>query len=166
MKTIDMDELTKKVYNSADFTGEDKRHLQKAIYYQTPFRQYVSWTGISTLILVIIIAIIFAVGYLTRNYDVWAMEMSGKAKLAESTQSRQIAIETAKAKRESSTFEAEAEVIRAGGVAKANKIIGTSLKDNDAYLRYLWVNQLNENQQNVIYIPTEAGMPILEAGKR
>ena len=108
----------------------------------------------------------FGVGYLSRNYDVWAQGMLGKAKLAEATQSRQIAIEGAKAKQESATFEAEAEVRRAKGVAEANKIIGKSLQDNDGYLKYLWINQLNENNQNVIYIPTENGMPIMEAGKR
>ncbi len=93
-------------------------------------------------------------------------EALGKAMLLQANNERKVAIETAKAKKESANYEAEAEIIRAGGVAKANKIIGNSLKNNDAYLRYLWVNQLNENKQNVIYIPTEAGMPILEAGKR
>jgi hypothetical protein len=33
-------------------------------------------------------------------------------------------------------------------------------------LRYLWINTLGENGQDVIYVPTEAGTPILEAGKR
>jgi len=116
--------------------------------------------------IIIATALLFVYGYASRNYDVWAMEMSGKAKLAEATQSRQIAIEGAKAKQESATFEAEAEVRRARGVAEANKIIGKSLQDNDGYLKYLWINQLNENNQNVIYIPTENGMPIMEAGKR
>ena len=107
--------------------------------------------------------------YMAETYTktiVLEKEALGKAMLLQARNERQVAIETAKAKKESSNYEADAEVIRAGGVAKANKIIGSSLKDNDAYLRYLWVNQLNENKQNVIYIPTEAGMPILEAGKR
>ena len=60
----------------------------------------------------------------------------------------------------------EAEIIRAKGVAKANMIIGESLKNNGSYLRYLWIQTLNDNPQNVIYVPTEAGLPILEAGKR
>ena len=93
-------------------------------------------------------------------------EALGRAMLLQANNERKVAIETSKAKKESSHYEADAEIIRAGGVAEANKIIGESLKENEAYLRYLWVNQLNENKQNVIYIPTEAGMPILEAGKR
>ena len=61
---------------------------------------------------------------------------------------------------------ASAEVERAKGVAEANKIIGESLNGNDAYLRYLWIERLGQNGQDVIYIPTEAGLPILEAGRR
>ena len=48
-------------------------------------------------------------------------------------------------------------------VEKANEIIGNSLKDNDAYLRYLWIKGLHDGSSEVIYIPTEANLPILEA---
>ena len=52
------------------------------------------------------------------------------------------------------------------GGASANKIIGDSLKDNEAYLRYLWINNLEDAQdRTVVYIPTEADLPILEAGR-
>jgi len=100
------------------------------------------------------------------RYTVWQQEMSGKAEFAKAEQNRKIKIEEAKALDESAQFQAKAEITRAKGVAEANKIIGDSLKGNESYLRYLWVNQLSDNSQNVIYIPTEAGMPILEAGKR
>lgn len=100
------------------------------------------------------------------QYNVWEAGLSGQAELRKAEQNRQIAIEEAKAKKESAQCLADAEIIRAEGVAKANKIIGDSLKDNEAYLRYLWIDGLNNNQQNVIYVPTEAGLPILEAGKR
>ena len=100
------------------------------------------------------------------QYNVWEAGLSGQAELRRAEQNRQIAIEEAKAKKESAQCLADAEIIRAEGVAKANKIIGDSLKGNEAYLRYLWIDGLNNNQQNVIYVPTEAGLPILEAGKR
>ena len=100
------------------------------------------------------------------QYNVWTSGLAGQAELKRAEQNRQIAIEEAKAKKESAQALADAEIIRAQGVAKANKIIGDSLKDNEAYLRYLWIDSLNSNNQNVIYVPTEAGLPILEAGKR
>lgn len=53
-----------------------------------------------------------------------------------------------------------------GGVAQANKIIGDSLKGNEAYLRYLWVDKLDGSKQTIVYVPTETGMPLMEAGRR
>lgn len=61
--------------------------------------------------------------------------------------------------------EAQAEIERAKGAAAANSVIADSLKDNEAYLRYLWIQEV-AGKQGVIYVPTEAGLPILEAGKR
>ena len=147
-------------------TNQQHNALHKAMQELKNVSMVKTITKIGVGVIIALIVGGFGVGYLSRNYDVWAQGMLGKAKLAEATQSRQIAIEGAKAKQESATFEAEAEVRRARGVAEANKIIGSSLKNNESYLRYLWVNNLNKNNQNVIYVPTEANMPILEAGKR
>lgn len=100
-----------------------------------------------------------------RVYNVWAQYKEGEAELAKATANRQIAIQEAMAKQESAKHLAEAEVIRAEGVARANKIIGDSLTGNEAYLRYLWIDGLHSGKNQVIYIPTEASLPILEAGK-
>jgi regulator of protease activity HflC (stomatin/prohibitin superfamily) len=67
---------------------------------------------------------------------------------------------------ESAKALAAAEVERARGVAEANKIIGESLKGNEAYLRWQWIQNLESGSNSVIYVPTEAGLPILEAGQR
>ena len=99
-------------------------------------------------------------------YAIWEQEMYGKAELAKAQSTRQIVVTEAKAKQESASLLAQAEVTRAEGVAKANKIIGDSLKGNEAYLHYLWIDGLNHDQNQIIYIPTEAGLPILEAGRR
>lgn len=117
--------------------------------------------------LVLVIAIGFGLSFwFFPIYGVWTAEQSGKAQLAEAEYSKQVAVQTAKAKQESASFEAQAEVTRAEGVAKANKIIGQSLKDNEAYLRYLWIHTMEDTKNQVIYVPTETGLPILEAGKR
>lgn len=98
-------------------------------------------------------------------YNVWASEQHGKAELAQATYNRQIKIQEAHATEESAKSLAEAEIIRAGGVAKANQIIGDSLKDNESYLRYLWIHSLQDGKNEVIYVPTEANLPILEANR-
>ena len=97
------------------------------------------------------------------QYNVYQQGLSGQASLARAEQDRQIAIREASAKRDSASLLAEAEVIRAGGVAKANSIIAKGLGGPQGYLRYLWIQALAENDSEVIYIPTEAGLPILEA---
>lgn len=118
-----------------------------------------------TIILVVIVFFALCL-YGGPKYKVWQQGLAGQAELAKAEQNRKIAVQEAEAKKESAKALAEAEVIRAEGVAKANKIIGESLRNNESYLRYLWINSLNDNRQNVIYVPTEAGLPILEAGKR
>ena len=120
-----------------------------------------TWVSVAVIFLLVTMVIY---GY--PQYKVWQQRLAGQAELARAEQNRKIAIQEAEAKKESARALAEAEVIRAEGVAKANKIIGDSLKNNESYLRYLWIQTLNDNPQNVIYVPTEAGLPILEAGKR
>lgn len=100
------------------------------------------------------------------QFYVYVATFQGRAELKRAEQSRQIRIEEARAASESAAMLAEAEIKRARGVAEANKIIGESLKGNEAYLRYLWITGLHEGKnQHTIYIPTEAGLPILEAGR-
>jgi regulator of protease activity HflC (stomatin/prohibitin superfamily) len=96
-------------------------------------------------------------------YNVWQQEMTGKAEFSRAEQNRRIKVEEAKAEKESASFRAEAEIIRAQGVAKANEIIGGSLKDNKDYLTYLWIQALYDETNSIIYVPTEANLPILEA---
>lgn len=101
------------------------------------------------------------------QYNVYQSRLDGEAELERQKYAKQVAVQAAIAKKESAMLLAEAEVIRSEGVAKSNKIIGDSLKGNESYLRYLWVNGMNEKDNHtVIYIPTEANLPIMEAGKR
>lgn len=100
------------------------------------------------------------------KYKVWAAQMEGEAEFAQAEQNRRITVLEAESKLDAAKSLAGAEVARARGVAEANAIIGESLKGNDVYLRYLWIENLDKGGNSVIYIPTEAGLPILEAGKR
>lgn len=110
------------------------------------------------------------------TYRIYNQNKQGEANLRQQEWEKKILIEQAKAQNESATLnaealikqetaKAEAEIIRSKGVAEANRIISDSLKGNEAYLRYLWIDKLAGNP-NVMYVPTEAGLPILEAGKR
>jgi len=100
------------------------------------------------------------------QYHVYEQGLAGQAKLREAEFSRQVLTQEAHAKMESAKLLAEAEVERAKGVAAENKIIGDSLHNNESYLRYLWIQGLEHAGVTVVYVPTEANLPILEAGKR
>ena len=98
------------------------------------------------------------------KYNVWKQEMKGRAELAQAEQNRQIKIAEAQANLEAEKLNAQAEVERAKGAAEAIKIENGSI--TPTYIQYLWVRQQNANSENkIIYIPTEAGLPILEAGR-
>ncbi len=111
--------------------------------------------------------IVFALGlWGCPQYQVYEQKLTGEAELARATYNRQVKVREAEAVKESSTLLAEAEVERAKGVASANKIIGDSLKGHEEYLRWLYIEGLKENKNSsIVYIPTEAGLPILEAGR-
>ena len=121
------------------------------------------------------------------KYNVYKQELNGRAALKEAEWSKQILIEEAKAREQAALMQAKAKVTlaeaegrakiarakaegqadieRAKAAAEANKIIGESLKNNEEYLRYIWIKGLQDGKGERIYIPTEAGLPILEAGK-
>lgn len=119
-----------------------------------------------TGIVLLVVLCIFGWMYGYPKYKVYQQGLLGEAEFARAEQNRKIKIQEANAVKESASLLAEAEVARAKGVAEANKIIGDSLKGNEAYLRYLWIQGLqNGATPQVVYVPTEAGLPILEAGR-
>lgn len=108
------------------------------------------------------ILVIIAIGmYVFPQYGVWQKELSGKAQLREAEWNRQIAIQEAQATKESAKMLADAEIIRAEGIAEANRIISNSITTE--YIKYKFVEGLNDGNTEVIYVPTEANLPILEA---
>jgi regulator of protease activity HflC (stomatin/prohibitin superfamily) len=98
-------------------------------------------------------------------YNVYDKRMKGNAALAEAQSSRQIAVLEAKAKRESATELARAEIIRAQGAAKANAILQNSLGGPEGYLRYLQIQAYENTNAKLIYVPTQGGLPVLEASR-
>ena len=114
----------------------------------------------------VFVTIVAAVGlYGCPSYNVYSQEMAGRAKLVEAQSSRQIAVLEAKAKLESAKSLAAAEVIRAEGAAKANRILQDSLGGPEGYLRYLQIQAIDAKDASLIYVPTEGGLPVTEAGR-
>lgn len=104
------------------------------------------------------------------SYNVYSKRMAGKAAYEEAVQNRRIRVLEAEAALEAATLTARAEIERARGANEANRIMADGLGGSENYLRWSYINMLQETAgkqgREVIYIPTEAGMPILEAGRR
>lgn len=121
----------------------------------------IKWTVIGCSALVVIIAIIMLVGPI---YRVWSSSKTGEAEYVRAEQNRKIKIEEAKANLEAEKLNAQAEIERARGAAEAIRIENGSI--TPTYIQYLWVRQQGLSSNNkIVYIPTEAGLPILEAGR-
>lgn len=99
-------------------------------------------------------------------YKVYEQRMDGEAELAKATYSKQVLVQEAEAKKASAQLYADAEVIRAKGVAAANKIVADGLGGPEGYLKYLQIQAMQDTKNQVIYVPTEAGLPVLEASRK
>lgn len=104
------------------------------------------------------------------TYNVYAKQMAGRAAYEQAVQDRRIRVLEAQAALDSAKLTAQAEIERARGANEANRIMADALGGPEAYLRWSYINMLQETAgkegRQTIYIPTEAGMPILEAGRR
>jgi hypothetical protein len=117
---------------------------------------------IASIIAFIIVVVGICIAY--PYYNVWKKEMDGKAQFAEAEQNRKIRIEEAKANLEAEKLNAQAEIERAKGAAEAIRIENGSI--TPAYIQYLWVRQQSDlSDKTIIYIPTEANLPILESAR-
>ena len=146
-------------YAAHEMAGQEPRRFTRFRGDQMNVRNW----GISGGLAVIAIACLALVR--CPRYNVYAQEMAGRAKLAEAQSSRQVAILEAHAKMESAKELAQAEVIRAEGAAKANHILQNSLGGPEGYLRYLQIQAYSDTNAKIIYVPTEGGLPITEAGR-
>jgi hypothetical protein len=107
---------------------------------------------IGSVIAVVIVLAVVMIGLPT--YNVYSKQMQGKAAYEQAVQDRRIRV---------------AEVARARGTNEANRIMAESLGGPENYLRWAYIDMLKETAgksgRETIYIPTEAGMPVLEAGR-
>lgn len=104
------------------------------------------------------------------QYNIYSSRAAGEAELAQAEYSKRVAVQTAQARLDSASLDAQTDVKRAEGVAKANAILAESLGGPEGYLRWKYIQMLEDTTgkggRDVIYVPTEGNLPILEAGKR
>ena len=111
---------------------------------------------IATLFILVLIGLAM---WIIPRYSVWQKGLRGEAELRQAEWNKQIIVREAEAKLEAEKLNAQAEIERAKGMAEAMAIEGGKL--TETYIKYLWVRNM-AGSENVIYIPTEASLPILE----
>lgn len=112
------------------------------------------------VVVISLIATVLALMFGLPLYSVWQQGLSGQADLAHAEQTRQITITQAKAEESAAEHR-----------AKAIAIMGEMAKKYPEYRQQEFIGAFAEAMHNgrinqIIYVPTEAGIPILEAGKR
>lgn len=119
-------------------------------------------SGMRPTPLVVVGGLTTALLFLTLLVVGW-LAIGPEYRLWRATIEKRIAVEEARATADSAIELARAEVERAKGTAEANTIVAESI--TEPYLRYLYINQIAETDNQIIYLPTEAGLPILEADR-
>jgi predicted Holliday junction resolvase-like endonuclease len=130
-----------------------------------------SW-AIPSLVAAVVAVIVLALFWGVPRWRVYSQRLAGEARLAEAESSRQIRIHEAKARLEAAEHDKaadimraegwrEAEVIRAEGAKQAADIIQQTLTEE--YLHYRWIEGLHDGTSEVMYIATEAGIPLMKS---
>lgn len=128
------------------------------------FRRCVIWIATGVVVIVIFfIGIIFAWKAITPKLNLYKANTENQKVISQQRAQSDAAVYAALSTVTQSKAMAEAEVERAKGAAQAQAIIADTL--TEPYLRYLYIQGLGQGEHEVIYLPTEAGLPILEAGR-
>jgi len=113
----------------------------------------------SRIIGCVVLAVVLAGGLLwgVPQYNVYRQTLKGQANLQQAEQERQILVEQAKAEKESAELR-----------ARAIEIVGQAAKDFPEYREQEFMGAFAEALQNesvskVIFVPTEANVPIVQA---
>ncbi len=146
------------------------RNLEGQLAHEARERDTRDMYARAALIFGLIAFALTVVGVIANPYvRVWTSGMEGRAQMAQAEANRQIKVREAQSTRDAAILLAEAEVARAKGVAEANRIVADGLGGPEGYLRYLYIEGLKEAREKagaqVIYVPTEAGLPIFEANR-
>lgn len=120
-------------------------------------------TAVGMAIIIFFVGVFFLWKLVTPQLNLYKAQTERRAVIAEQKANSEAAEYAARSTVTQAIAKAEAEVERAKGLAKAQHIISQTL--TESYLRYLYIQTLDGDQHQVIYIPTEAGLPILEADR-
>ena len=97
------------------------------------------------------------------KYDLYRAETAKRSRVAEARAESDAAQYQADRAVEIAQAEAEADRERAAGIADANRTIANSLTPE--YIRWYFIDRLDDVEGQIIYVPTEGNVPITDAGR-
>lgn len=97
------------------------------------------------------------------QYNLYKANTQKRERIAEAKAESDAAQYTAEKKVEIARADAEADRVRAEGIADANRTIANSLTPE--YIRWYFIDRLDDVEGQIIYVPTEGNVPITDAGR-
>ena len=112
--------------------------------------------GLVAMVIAVIVALCMFAG---PHYRVWQQGLEGQARLARADQERRILVTQAQAEKDAARLRAE-----------AIEIMGRAAQQFPEYRQQEFMASFGEalregNIQQIVYVPTEAGIPIMEANR-
>lgn len=126
----------------------------------------INWAPIlmSGISIVVLLLLWLLAGY--PHWKVWASHKAGQADLQRARNEQQIQIAQAQSRLDAAELNKKAAVIEAQAVALQIEAIGKQLTEHDLYLKWQWIKMMEDRpESSIIYVPTEANIPILEANR-
>ncbi len=119
-----------------------------------------SMVGLGVLIVIAVMVIIGGLMWVMPTYNVWRNQKSGEASLVKAQQEKQIQISQAQAELEAANYQAQ-----------AIRTVGEMTKEYPSYREQQFIQDFGEamkngNIQKIVYVPTEANIPIIEANNK
>ena len=121
--------------------------------------------------LVLIVGSLFGTAWVYRHYKLWSVEYAGRALEIEKQYKGRAILAEAENARRARVEQARAELEAAEMTAEAIRTVGEAAQKYPEYRQQEFFLALGEALREgqigqIVYLPTEAGLPITEAGKR
>lgn len=118
----------------------------------------------------IVLVLAVCVFWIWPHYTLWSTEMAGKARTVQAEHEGAARLAQAESEKKIMIEGAKAEVESAKLRADAIQIVGKASKDFPEYRQQEFIGAFAEalkegNIKQIIYVPTEAGIPILETSR-
>lgn len=162
-----MEKCAKFVVDAAGQINHIVNEISCDIQTKTVYFEWNWWVIGVVFVFLIVVAIVLWNLIWAPKWNVWASQKQGEADLQQAHKEQQVQVASAQGRLDAAVINKNAAIIEAEAVSAQIERIGEKLTTHDLYLKWQWIKMMEEKPEgSVIYVPTEANLPILEAGMR